>query len=334
LLPGWVEEANQRLRARPPLPPAGGPRRAPEVGDLCLAEPVDRGAAEPAIVCVIEVDGDLAVVRAALASPDTDLACDAHFLAPAAQTGLPFDLMISSGITGRLWWFQVARRLGRLDSTLAAWLRDACRRGPGAVPAAVRGMPVTDARNAWRELEAGERGRLAALTADCERALAGGLRALPLVVDPRLLAGLPGDEARSRAARLAAIAGELTIAGRSLIPGRAAAAVVETFDAGGSRLDPDVWRALLPCLERALAAPLAGRPAVTFEPPRAPGPAWADDALAESCDALLAGGARSVCLLTTPQAWAGERPGEPAAAVARSGAGTLQLIHRNLEVSL
>ena len=332
-LPAWVEEANRRLRARPPLPPPGGPRRAPEVGDLCLAEPADRGAAEPAIVCVVEVDDGLAVVRAALASPDTDLACDTHLLAPAGESGLPFDLMISSRLTGPLWWFQVARRIGRLDAARTAWLREACRSGPGALPVGARGLPVTAPQDPRRELEAGDRARLAALTSACERAIAGGLRALPLLVDPLLLIGLPGGSDGARAARLAAVAGELTTAARSLVPGRAAAAVVEAFETSGGRLDPDLWQALRPCLEQALAAPLAAGTVVEFEPPRAPGAAWAQDALAESCAALLAGGTRSVRLLTAPQAWSGGQPGEPAAAVARSGAAALQLIRHTLEVS-
>lgn len=333
-LPDWVEEANRCLRARPLLPPAGGSRRAPEVGDLCVAEPSDRGSADPAIVCVVEVDDDLATVQVALASPDTDLASDAHLLAPAGDTGLPFDLMISTDVTGRLWWLQVERRVGRLGATLAQWLRDACRGGPSAAPAGVRGMPVVGAQDARRGFEAGERRRLAALAADCERAVAGGLRALPMVVDPRLFTGLPRDASGAWAGRLAAVAGELTVAGRSFLPGRAVAAVVEAWDADSSRLDPDLWRAVQPCLERALAAaPAAAGPAVTFEPPRAGQPAWSDDALAETCGVLLEGGARAIRLLTLPSAWSGERLEAPAAAIARGGGRAVQLIRHNLEVN-
>jgi len=333
-LPEWVREANRRLRGRPRLLALAGSLRCPEPGELCLAEPVEPGAAAPAIVCVVEVDHELATVRAALASPETDLAAGADLLVPAADCGLPFDLMIESDVEGRLWWSQVERKLGRLDERLAGLVGDAVRSGPAAAPPAVRGMPLVFAGDPRSEFKDGERDRLGALAADCERAVAAGRSALPLVLDPALLADPQAGGGRSRSARLEAIVGRLATAGRPIVPGGAVPAVLEAWDAGGSRLDPDLWRALQPCLERALAAPPPpGAPGVAFEPSRAPGPAWADAALAATCGGLLLGGARSIRLLTTPRAWSGDRAGGAGVALARAGGGVLQLIRHDLEVN-
>lgn len=333
-LPEWVLEANRRLRGRPRLPSVGRSLRSPEVGDLCVAEPVEPGAAAPAIVCVVEVDHGLATVRAALASPETDLASGADLLAAATDSGLPFDLMVESDVEGRLWWTQVERRVGRLGERLAGLVRDAVRLGAAAAPAGVRGVPVVAADDPRRELRDGERSRLGALVADCERATAGGLSGLPLLLDPALLAGLPAGDGCSRSVGLEAIARELATAGRPIVPVGAVPAVLEAWDAGGSRLDPDLWRALQPCLQRTLAAPPGpAAPVVAFEPPRARTPAWAEEALAETCGGLLLSGARSIRLLTTTSAWSGDRPGAPAVAMARTGGGALQLIRHNLEVN-
>jgi len=179
-------------------------------------------------------------------------------------------------------------------------------------------------------------GLLGALAAVCEARAAGGRRGQPLVVDPLLLAALPGAASGSRIARIEAIAGELATAERSFVPGAAAAAALEAWDAAGSGRDPALWRALEPCLERALTAPSASASRdVTFTPSRAQGPPWADEALAETCDELLRGGAQSIRLLTMPCAWSGDRPNELAAVAAAriAGGGALQLIRYHLEVN-
>lgn len=334
--PEWVEAANRRLRSRSRLPPAAPSLQPPEVGELCLAQALEPGTAEPALVCVIEVDRELATVRAVLASPETDLASGADLLVVAADTGLPFDLMLECDVAARLWWLQIERRVARLEPAMAALLQHATGPGAAATPPGERGLPLAAGNDPRWEFKAGEGARLGALAASCEERAAGGRRGLPLVVDPLLLAAWPGAAAGSQLARLAAIAGELATADRSVIPGAAAAAVLEAWDAGGSGRDPALWSALQPCLERALTAPpTAAFPAVAFTPSRARGPSWADKALAEACGGLQRGGAQSIRLLTMPCAWSDEGPDELAAvATARiAGGGALQLIRHHLEVN-
>jgi hypothetical protein len=334
--PGWVEAANRRLRSRPRLPLVGPSLRPPEVGELCLAQALDPGTAEPALVCVTEVDGELATVRVVLASPETDLAAVADLLVSAADSGLPFDLMLESDVAARLWWLQVERRVAHLGPATVALLQDMTGAGTAVASAGAFGLPLAAGDDPRHEFKTGERARLDALAAVCEERAAAGRRGLPLVVDPLLLAALPGASSGSRIARIEAIAGELATAERSFVPGAAAAAALEAWDAAGSGRDPALWRALEPCLERALTAPsVSASRDVTFTPSRAQGPPWADEALAETCDGLLRGGAQSIRLLTMPCAWSGDRPEELAAvATARlAGGGALQLIRHHLEVN-
>ncbi len=332
-LPGWVEEANRRLRARPRLLQIGASLRPPEVGELCLAEPIEPGAAPPALVCVTEVDRELATVRVVLASPETDLASVADLLVAAADSGLPFDLMLESDVAARLWWLQVERRVAHLGPAVVRGPADS---GASVAPVRAGGLPLVADDDPRREFKAGEKARLGALAAGCEQRAAAGRRGLPLVVDPLLLAALPGAGSGSRFARIEAIAGELATAERSFVPGAAAAAALEAWDAAGSGRDPALWRALEPCLERALTAPPASASrGVTFTPSRAQGPPWADEALAETCDGLLRGGAQSIRCLTAPCAWSGDRPEELAAVAAArfAGGGVLQIIRHHLEVN-
>jgi hypothetical protein len=334
-LPEWVAEANRRLRARALLPRPEPSRRPPGLGDLCLAEPIEPGGAEPVLVCVTEVDRELATVRAVLASPETELATRSDLLVAAAESGLPFDLVLESEVSARLWWLQVERRVARLGPELAARLRDAVQPAAGVASPNAHRTPASAGGAAGAGLRRLERARLDALASGCEQQSAGGRRCLPLVVDPLLLVDPPGADAGARLGRIEAIAGALATAESSLLPG-GAAAVLEAWDAGGRGRDPAIWRALQPCLERALAAPpAAASPAVEFTPPRAHGPPWADEALAAACGELLRGGARSIRLLTARRAWSREAPDEPAAvaAVRLAGGGALQLIRHHLEVN-
>lgn len=333
-LPGWVEEANRRLRARPRLLQIGVSLRPPEVGDLCVAEPIEPGAAPPALVCVTEVDRELATVRVVLASPETDLASVADLLVATADSGLPFDLMLEGDVAARLWWLQVERRVAHLGPVVVRGPADS---GASVAPIGGSGLPVVADDDPRREFKAGEIARLGTLAAGCEERVSGGRRGLPLVVDPLLLAALPGAGSGSRIARLEAIAGELATAERSFVPGAAtAAAALEAWDAAGSGSDPALWRALEPCLERALTAPSTSASRdVRFTPSRAPGPPWVDEALAETCDGLLRGGVQSIRCLTAPCAWSGDRPEElvGVAAARFAGGRALQIIRHHLEVN-
>jgi len=302
-------------------------------GDLRVAEPVDHGSGEPRIICVLDVDPRLATVRAALVSHEVDLAGGADVLIPAVDTGLPFDLMVESDVTGTLWWFQVERMIGRLDERLTELVRTAVRAGATALPRRVRGVPVVDADDPRRELRSREGERMASLGADCEATVVTGGATIPLVVDPALVAAREADDAAGYAARLAAIAGEMATSTHPVIPSRAAAVILEAWDRG-LRLPSDVWRGLQPCLERALTvADEQPTGTIVFEPARASGEPWADRALAEACAEQLAAGGAAARLLTTPERWSGSRQEDRRpATVSLGGDRRLRLIRHHLEV--
>jgi hypothetical protein len=334
-LPSWVGEANRRLASRTPAEPAGTGLAAPRIGELRIAQPVEAGTAEPRLVCVLDTDPRLATVRAALVLNEVDVAAGADLLAPAADTGLPVDLAVARDVTGTLWWSQVARCVGRLDRRRTDLVRDAVSNGPGSVPRRVRGVPVVAADDARRELKAGERAAMRALAADCEAAGVDRARPLPLLVDPALVEILATDDAASYASRLTAIVAELAIADRPVLPGGAAAVILEAWDRGfrGSR---DTWQGLLPLLERALSTP-AGTPggeSCEYEPERRSVTSRADGALAQACAEQARLGAKAIRLLTTPAGWTRGSVGAPALATVRVGGGDpLRLIHQHLEVN-
>lgn len=332
--PAWLREANRRLREQG-LGAAGrrthGP---PRVGELRVAEPVDPETAETRIVCIVDVDPVLATARAALTSNEVDGATAADLLAPSAGTGLPFELVVETDVTGTLWWSQLARRVGRLDRQLAGWLRAAARSGSDAVPAHLRGMPVASADDPRRLLKVEESRCMRDLAAECEDAIAGGGFNLPLLVDPALVVARPSDDPSRYAARLNAVAAAVADSSRAVLPAGAAPLLLKAWDRG-LRTSLDAWNGLQPLLERALsgAVPVAQR-TVHFEPLRRSGSRAADRALADACSEEASRGRRAVRLLTGQRAWSSRgTPGGGPAAARLAGGGRLWLIRHHLEVS-
>lgn len=333
-LPGWVRHANRRLAGRTRVQSPEGDLGVPRTGDLRIARAVSPGAVDPRIVCVVDVDPLLATVRAALVGNETDLATGADLLAPAAATGLPFDLIVQSDVTGTLWWSQVERCVGRLDRRLTELVGDAVSNGAARVPRRARGMPVVAAHDPRRELKTVEIAAMRALSAECETAAGRDARPVPLVVDPALVEISSTDDAASYVGRLAAIAAELANADLPVLPAGAASVILDAWDRG-FRATTDAWRGLQPCLEQALSAPRgSGARPVRYEPERRATSARADHALGEACTRQAIAGATAIRLLTTPQAWTADRPGGSSLATAHVGDGSrLRLIRHNLEVS-
>ena len=332
-LPTWVRQANRRLAERIPVGSIETGPWEPRAGELRIARPVSPGVADPRLVCVVDVDPVLATVRSALVSNEVDLAAGADLLLSAAATGLPFDLVVQSDVTGALWWSQVERCVGRLDRRLTDLVCDAVAAGPARVPRRVRGMPLAAADDPRLELKAVEAAAMRALAADCEVAGAHDPRPVPLMVDPALVEILSTDDAASYSERLTAIAAELATAQRPVVPTAAVPVILAAWDRG-FRVAGDTWRGLQPCLERALSAPLEGSPGqVRYAPDRRATTPRADRALADACTQQALLGATAIRLLTTARAWTTDRPGASTLATAHVGGGRLRLIRHNLEVS-
>lgn len=331
--PSWLGEANRRLREVGLGSTANRTDGPPRVGELRVAEPVEQGTAAAGIVCVVDVDPVLAAARAALVSNETDLATAADLIAPGASTGLPFDLMVETDVIGTLWWSQLVRRVGQLAPRLTARLRDAAAHGVEGVPEHLRGVPVVSAGDPRQDFKGEESVRMAALSTDCETAVAGGASGLPLMVDPALVAAQSTDDASRYAARLTAVVVAVADADRPVVPAGAAALLLEAWDRG-LRPPPDAWRGLQPLLERALVGQAPGaKTSVDFRPSRRHRLRSADRALADACAEQGRRGVSAVRLLTARDAWfTGRAHGTNPAAVRLAGGSRLWLIRQHLEV--
>lgn len=129
---------------------------------------MDPGTAQPQLVLLTEVDFDQAVATVLLLSGETDSGSDVDRLLPRKVTGLGYDLVALSDVTGPAWLVQLGPLLARVNLSI------------DELP--VAGIPLlgeADARWTWKE---GMIDALVALTAECRFQLIDGES--PALVDP------------------------------------------------------------------------------------------------------------------------------------------------------
>jgi len=324
-LPGWVEEANRRLRSRPRPEARDDWPRPPEVGEIRVAEPVDCEDGEPRLVYVLAVDNELGSARVALISNEVIMASEADLVLRGAEIGLPFDLLVEPELEGELWWIQIGRRLAGLgDRRLDSGARNRLDRFEG-------GPSVSD-----RELfKAEEAADLSRLVGPCGDIAAAGRDGVPLLVDPTLLARRTGEHNAAFLNRVLAVAGVVSRHPKVIVPaGSLDEVVAACVPSGGSGLGMDLGTALRPLLERSLtSSPEPSSETVVYEPGRIPTLASAERSLSAELLRLADLGQKSARLITDRERWADTASGASLpVAVECHGRGRVQVIRHTLEV--
>lgn len=331
VMPGWVDAANRRLRRRRRPAVVDDWPAPPLVGELRVAEEISGQQARQRLVCVLGVDHGSGAARVALVTNEVEMASRGDLVIPASGCGLPFDLLVEGRVTGTLWWIQLSRRLGQLDDHWTALLQRANQDGHG-------GGPPTDwprsSRGVLRAFQREETQWMRALAGDCESTLVQGVRAVPVVVDPRLFAGRREQTTPLRVRRMLAIAGELMGTGTAVVPGAGVAEALEVCEAARD-FAPDLETALRPLLEGTLSHHGGGsaEEGVAFE--LGPGRVQqkADGPLAATLASLVAARHGSVHLVTDRKGWPDGDAVTPGALAARCGhRRRVQIVRRFLEV--
>jgi hypothetical protein len=132
---------------RPPVMPRVGPdvwafarETAPEPGDVCVAEFMDRDR-DAVLALVLDVDlvQDERAVPVALVSADSHLATDNDVLVERDQCGMPYDVMVRTDLVAPLFVVQLGAVVGRLDPETLSLIKGAGLAGPSAIPIGRRG---------------------------------------------------------------------------------------------------------------------------------------------------------------------------------------------------
>ena len=336
-VPIWLEAARSRARGGRPFEVRDDWPRFPRAGDLRVAEPTAVGRCDPRMVLVIGLDPDTGIADVALVSNETEFASGVDVVMAAANTGLPFDILVETEAVAQIWCVQ----LGRLVAELGLDLRPTIQRttaGRMMVTPTARHIrdadPSIDQLALFREREQGE---LAALTEDCRQALIRQESRPETVLDPAVL-GPAAEGARSGTfERWLTIAEVLVQSPSAAIP---VAALEASLDVDGlvprtrpGCPGPDEVRAVLPLVERVLSdRPTVDAVDLEIEPARRRPDRALDRELMSMLVTASRRGMRTVRLLTVPDAWTGEF--EESVAMARVTAvdtHRTQIIRHNLE---
>lgn len=326
--PGWVEEANRLLgqRLRPevvddwPTPP--------QVGDVRVAGVVAGRPGELRLVCVLGADSGTGVARVALVSNETEMASEGDVVVPGSGCGLTFDLLIEARAVGFLWWIQVGRKVARLDN---GWIESVLRAVDAPPPAADASRAGPDVREAAvSRFQRAESATLHSLTAGCEASQASGVRTVPVVVDPMLLAQRRAETTVRHTGRLLEVARELAEVSTAVLPRQGLAEILTGCDTSQAH-GPDLRTALRPLLEGALAGLglEGGETRAQFEPARTGARPDADGTLSEALAGLAAANHGSVRLVTDRGAWTDQTADQRPLVAVRWGGGVRMQVVRH-----
>jgi hypothetical protein len=333
-LPEWLAAARFRERARRPLEISDDWPRLPRVGDLRIADPTVAGRSDPRMVLVIGLDPEIGVADVTLVSNETEFASGSDVVVAAGTSGLPFDVVVESGVVARIWCVQLGRLVAELGSeavrdarrcAMAEWTKTADS------PRVQEGEAGLDQRSLFRQRE---RRELGALSEDCRETLGRRGTGPETVIDPVLLDSPAGGSQGRRIERWLAAAEILIRSKNVTVPVAALSSSLETCGFGHRPWGPDELRAVLPLLERALAERRPGYDErVEVEPGRSRPAEGMDRELMSMLSTASRCGRRTVRLLTLPEAWTGEFCESMAMARAVMADGTeMQIIRHNLEV--
>ncbi len=332
-LPGWLAEANRLLgqRSRPVL--VDDWPQPPQVGDVRVAEAIRFGQGRPRLACVVAVDRRVGAATFALVSNEVEMASRGDVVVPGSGCGLPFDLLVETRNLGSLWWTQLSRLVGRLEG---GWI-DRVLRAVNAPPEHEKKTirPAGESPGAIiSEFHRSETAELQVISASCQASLQGGVRGVPVVVDPQVLAGRPAESASRHDRRLVQVARELVGSRTTVVPREGLGDVLSACEAS-QHFDRDLAVSLRPLLEGALSG-LSFDPVeqgVDFEPRGRRMPGEAEGTLAGALQGLAAAEHGSVRLVTDHGAWAEEATDQPGPVACRiAGGDRLQIARHFVEV--
>jgi hypothetical protein len=255
-----------------------------------------------------------------LVSNEVEYATAADVRLVPSETGLPYEIIVQTDLTGPVWTLQLREPVGVVDLTSWNDAMDPFAPDLSAVPVERRGLKIlerTDTRWSWKEAELSD---LQEITFDCVTSLAEELEPL---VDPALLtAPLSGDDPWEALERMTGLIDFMVREGLSL--------PAETLEAAGPPADARVWPAGLGIdVSNALSSlsslafesgdtktPLPA--SVSVEPRRTRRPT--DDPLSELLRSLASSNRRSRRILSSEALWqAGELPQEVLARLGKRG---------------
>jgi len=331
-LPGWVEEANRRLRSNPRSEIEAGLSLPPVVGEFRLAEPLIRDDQGPRLVYVFGVDHASGSAQVALISNETAMAAEGDFVLNGTDVGLPFDLLVEPEMECELRWIQIGRRV---TSTGKGWLpsgRSQSGTCDGERSSRAQGVHAV-AESERERFKANEMADLARLVGPTRDGVAVGEDGIAVVVDPELLVRRAGEPEASYLHRVLAAAGEVSMHPRVIVP---SGSLDESMAAcrDDRAFGMDLENAIRPLLERSLTRPpRTSTETVVYQPARRVTGHPTEVSLSDELNRLADLGHTSARLVTDLEAW-DDRLTEPAVPVAVNcfERGRIQLIRQTLEV--
>ncbi|MEZ0579249.1 hypothetical protein [Nocardioides sp. MH1] len=153
----WLTAALDRHKS--PQAPTG-PSSSIQPGDIRRLDPMDFEAAPSRLALITDVDAVTGCASVTLLSPETENGSNLDRFVGTDLTGLPYDLIALSDVSGPAWFVQLHHRVASLDVTL------------DELPAAgVALRDDKDARWTWKEDELDQ---LIQLTSECRLQLIDG----------------------------------------------------------------------------------------------------------------------------------------------------------------
>ncbi len=247
----------------------------PERGDICLVESMDRSVrARLGVALTDPTTEGIRSILIALVSADTDLATDNDLLVTrkAAQTG--YDIMVRTDLVAPVFVVQVGARVGRLAPSDFAMIEAALAEGHLAIPIERRGLKMYPNEDPRLPVKDADGDALALLSADCVAEL---LSAEEVILTEEVYASNP-LVLGAVAGRRVRMIGDLPVGPAALPPG----------------FPEDVFAGMAMELRMAgvtTASKLTSQERVEVRPDYSVPPAV--------CDAIVAVGRRSVCVLSS-----------------------------------
>lgn len=123
-LPAWLTQATQTHQPagagteQPAQRPAQDTTAtaAPAIGQIRRLDPMDPGAGSM-LVLIVNTDPPHAAAQVLALSNEVEMGSDTDTVLPADVTGLPFDLLVLTDVTGPAWYVQFGRTLASVDVT-------------------------------------------------------------------------------------------------------------------------------------------------------------------------------------------------------------------------
>lgn len=164
-LPTWLTEAAAAHRAHPDTsalstnrPSSASPASDPAPGQIRRLDAMDAEAAASRLVLIVATDAAAAAAQVVLLTNETEMGSDTDALLPRSATGLAFDLMALTDVTGPAWYVQFGPVIAAIDPRLIHNLADN-----------VAGTPAQGASDPRWDWKQEEHDSLMALIGECAR---------------------------------------------------------------------------------------------------------------------------------------------------------------------